>query len=591
MEDKKCVTKKMKRMLAILLLATMSLTACGQKVSNETIESQVVSETEVEKESTITSESEEVVVDKSSLPVISLYSNNAKLFSGEVQGFRGDFLAELGFKMEVWAYSDDRTTAILTSGDLPDMMYVVANSDTLKTLIDTDKIINYDDYKEYLPNIYGEDIPNEYITDNLDGIREMFGGVYVLPHGVGMGQGMKMQTNTFDRNVVKLKWDVYEAIGAPEIADFWELIDVMEDMLEYQPTLEDGTKMYGTFLDNGQDTNYFGGMQLWYRWHGYDYNLYKYFTEIDQVNGTVESIFEDDSLYKEGAKWLNEVYRRGLMDPDSISTSRTDQAPKLDNGLAMVPSGTLPGHPTKYFEYFVPGSTVFRNDFVTKTFNTGSACIVINKESENIEECLAYVNMLADPFCVFQFNYGPEGEMWQSNGNVLSITDEYAAWLKETGSTNGFPMSDGTEWYTWNATSLVAGGTPFPGYVDINGEDLTLNPIYWPEAQAITTDCDNWNAWKETFGAEDLWDYCEKNNIEVHTESAFEGVSAPVPDDNQSLTISTIKDIVVPATWQCVYAASEEEFEKIWDQMVEDAMTLGAQDIIDWMIKNYVPVK
>jgi len=27
--------------------------------------------------------------------------------------------------------------------------------------------------------------------------------------------------------------------------------------------------------------------------------------------------------------------------------------------------------------------------------------------------------------------------------------------------------------------------------------------------------------------------------------------------------------------------------EKIWDQMVEDAMALGAQDIIDWFMEAY----
>ena len=35
----------------------------------------------------------------------------------------------------------------------------------------------------------------------------------------------------------------------------------------------------------------------------------------------------------------------------------------------------------------------------------------------------------------------------------------------------------------------------------------------------------------------------------------------------------------------------DEEFDAIWDQMVEDAMALGAQDIIDWFMENFVPNK
>ena len=62
---------------------------------------------------------------------------------------------------------------MLTSGDLPDMMYVVANSDTLKTLIETDKIINFDDYQDQLPNFF-KTPPNEFMDDNIELIRENY---------------------------------------------------------------------------------------------------------------------------------------------------------------------------------------------------------------------------------------------------------------------------------------------------------------------------------------------------------------------------------------------------------------------------------
>ncbi len=80
-------------------------------------------------------------------------------------------------------------------------------------------------------------------------------------------------------------------------------------------------------------------------------------------------------------KWYNEAYRRGLMDPDSISTARSDQAPKLDNGLAMLPAGTLPGWATKYYEVFTTDTVVFR-DFTTEKMTKVDNCIVINKDSE-----------------------------------------------------------------------------------------------------------------------------------------------------------------------------------------------------------------
>jgi len=87
--------------------------------------------------------------------------------------------------------------------------------------------------------------------------------------------------------------------------------------------------------------------------------------------------------------------------------------------------------------------------------------------------------------------------------------------------------------------------------------------------------------------ADSLFDYCEKNDIEVCTSSAFTGLVLPKPDEAQSLQISTIKDVVVTQSWLCVYAKTDEEFDAAWDKLVKDAMELGAQEIIDWRIKCY----
>ena len=79
--------------------------------------------------------------------------------------------------------------------------------------------------------------------------------------------------------------------------------------------------------------------------------------------------------------------------------------------------------------------------------------------------------------------------------------------------------------------------------------------------------------------------------IPVCTESAYNSVAMPTPDDAMQLTVASIKDIVVSATWKLVYAESEAEFEEIWDQMVEDAKALGAEDVQKWFMDNYKPIR
>ncbi|MBE5866712.1 MAG: hypothetical protein E7292_10970 [Lachnospiraceae bacterium] len=585
--------KAFKRVLSLALATAMVLTACGQKPAANTSETTKASESAPAKESEA-APSEEKKEEVKEPVAVTLYPKDANLFSGEVTGYRGEALAAHGIKLEVWAYSDEKTTAMMTSGDFPDMMYVTPSTqpDIFETLVATDKIIDYSDYAEYLPHVLGDEVVNEYITSNIDHIRENWsagtGGLYVLPFGVGVNSGVYAQQGTFDRNTPKLKWDVYEAIGAPEVTDMWSLIDIAEKMLEYQPTLEDGTKMFGTFLDNG-DSKYFNSLTLWMTWKGSNVSGTQYMAEYFHKDGAVEYILEDDSVFKEGLKWYNELYKRGLVDPDSISTSRADQAPKLDNGFAMIPGGSLPGWATKYYEVFPSDATLYRS-FTSATY-TGGSSIVIFKDSENIETCLELVDMMADPYEWMKVYYGPEGCMWNEDDGVLSITDEFAAWLKEKGSINFFPMPDGTEYSIFNTSVLFANGTPLADHVDINGDPVPYIPTSWPDAQAITGDNDNWNAWKETMGAEDLWDYTEQHGIEVIQDSKFDGVAFPTADDNQLLTIAALKDVVVPACWKMVYAEDEAEFEAIWDAMVKDAETMGAKDIFEWFKANFVPNK
>lgn len=54
-------------------------------------------------------------------------------------------------------------------------------------------------------------------------------------------------------------------------------------------------------------------ISLWYRWHGYEEQFLPYLLETDLIAGTNTNILDKDSMYYQGLKWYNEVYRRGLI--------------------------------------------------------------------------------------------------------------------------------------------------------------------------------------------------------------------------------------------------------------------------------------
>ncbi len=576
--------KNVKGMLALLLAAGTVLTACGQSAGTEGSTEKTVADTT---KGTVKSEAAEVSAEQKNsdeVVTLSLYPANANLTSGLVTGHRADYFAENGFELEVWAYSDEKTNAILASGDLPDIMYV-QKGDMLDTMIESGMVLKLDDYLDRLSHLNS----TQYMQGALDILRKNnsagTGELYALPVSVGEAESVGAWADSTDRNTVKLRWDVYEEIGAPEIKDYDELIDVMEQMVAAHPEEEDGTKCYGMFLDNGLDSTYFGAMMLWYRWQGYTEAYLPYMLETNMVTGEYNSILSKDSLYYKGLKWYNEVYRRGLMDPESINTDRGTQAKKVDAGLAMVPSGTLPGWATKYYEYYIPKTNIYFDNIQEN--GDVNYVIVVNANTEYLDACLNLLDMWCNPDAYLRVEFGPEGDIWETDGDNAYLTENYLNWLKAgNGSYNGYPMSDGTEMALWNTGFCVGLGVE-TSYGDGQGNKRRVAINKWTEGQEITTDNSNFEAWKKTMGYDTWMDLLEDkgayySSSPVSEYQAYMGT----PDDSMQLVIDSLKDIVVTSSWKMVYAKDDAAFDEIWDQMIKDCEGLDAQSVIDWKLSD-----
>ncbi|MCD7955627.1 MAG: extracellular solute-binding protein [Lachnospiraceae bacterium] len=518
------------------------------------------------------------------LTTITLYPRDANLTSGVVSGYMGDYLASLGLEVEVWAYSDEKTNAILASGDLPDIMYV--STDNLDTMIQAGMLLNLDDYLDQMPHVQSYD----GMETALNYVREYrsngTGSVYALPLVVGESSTAYELADSTDRNAVKLRWETYEAIGAPEITNMDDLLDVMAQMLEAEPTAEDGTTMYGTVLNSGSDTDYWACMTIWYRYQGYSESELAYLLESNMVDGTVSSILSTDSLYYQGLKWYNEAYNLGLVDPDSLNNDRATQKPKVDNGYAMVPSGYLPGWASTYLPYLVDDTTIYYNS--NSPYGDQNHVIAINANTENIEACLAFLDMLADPDAYLVSRSGPEGEFWyvDENGDAY-FTEEGLAYLEENmvGST-GFTTSTGESVALWNTPFIVSNGYP-TSYGDGEGGYRLPLVTAWTEYNELIAENEIYQQWIETTGYESWQDWLAAEDAYV-SESDLDYISnfESIPDDLTQLTIDAIRDVVVNASWQMVYASSDEEFDAIWEQMVSDCEGLGAEDIIEWRLED-----
>lgn len=566
---------KLKQLLSVLLVAllVLSLAACSPAASSSAASKP--SSTVSKDENPTSSEAEKIVFPTEDNPVtITLYPANANLTSGTVTGWRGDFFRKQGLVIEVWAYSDDRTNAILASGTLPDIMYT--SDKNLVTMIEGNMLLDLTDYVDDMLHVSS----NSDVMTALSYVKKFdsadTGKLYYMPLQVGPGD---VGTDT-ERYALKLNWEAYKAVGSPEITDVYSLIDVVKKMKEACPTTADGTKMEGAWLCSGQDAKYFGGMLSWYGMMGYSMANVRYLIETDMFGETYASILEDNSMYYQGLKWLNALYQNGLLAEDSISTDRpTTQSLVKDAKAVLMPLIVSPGWAPTYMQIYVEGEKIYYHNFS----DYGITGISVNAKTENLEACLAFLDMLATPEAYLVVRDGPDGEYWYTADDGHAYPTEKALDCARNGEK--FVFSDGSPKDLWNTSWIINLGTLCNDRTDGNGNPRVVRAEQWDEILEIANSTETMNEWRKLTGY-DNWVDLLNDKKALKTESKLENVTkfAELLPETMELTVSSLKDAVVSASWNMVYAKTDAEFEALWAKMVKDCTDLGAQSVIDWRL-------
>ena len=390
--------------------------------------------------------------------------------------------------------------------------------------------------------------------------------------------------NSTDRVTLKLNWDAYEKIGAPAFKNAWEMIDVLEQMVKASPE-KDGIPVYGIGLYDVSSFEFWQNMFSYFAWHGYRTDYLKYLLEFKVSDQTLTSILTKDSKYYEGLQWYNECYKRGLLDPDSINTERATALAKVDAGMVMVPGGNFLGNSPYYMEYFLPDTSIWF-DYTTELGYT-TYLIAINAETEHLEECLDFVDLMSNPTEYFSFYYGGDGDgIWYSEGNNIYLSEEYKEYVKAGNTAGDYYWKSGEKFEYFNTPYIFSTGSRMT-YEDGNGNQRQFIVSSFSEFQEITAQSENLDSWRKIMGYNSWQELlADKNGLVAYNEIGETARYQQLPDDKMKLTISSIADKVKEASWKMVYAESEAEFEKIWEQMVSDCEGLGAQEVMDWALKN-----
>ena len=553
-----------KRIVAWLLIMTMvlGLAGCGAASAG----------------STAGSEGGSTAQEGSAAKTITLYPYNAGLQSGPVTGWLGDYLLEKGIILEVIPYSEEKTQAMLASGSLPDI--VVFNSATnAKAALEAGMLLPLDDYQDQLPHV----MENDILKAGLDYAREYYGTedgeLSILPFGVGKNT-LYAAADT-DRYVIKLNYQLYEQIGAPEFEKLEDVIPILKEMQQAYPQNEEGMNVYAMNLFSDFDTTHFFNMMSIYSILGYHWNYLPYGIEYEIETGTPYSIFREDSVYRRGARFMYELNQQGLLDPDSLTQERATADKKVSSkasvaGWAGVPGWAGKGYLPVPFDEFKP-SLVTEEPY-------GKVGIAISANAENVDTCLKFVDMLADYDALLTLYNGPQGDRWDIKDGKLVMTDKFKEYLEAGGGT--YVLENGEEYSLFNIVSYIPNmgntiekyGEPFP---------MTL----WTEYVDRQYETEDAQAWSARYGYKYLKDLLEaENKMTAVMDTSFVPFLTPDSDD-MKLTLAALKDVIVPSTWELIYAKDDAEFEQIWSRMKQNAEALGLEDVISYKVEDIAQAK
>lgn len=496
-------------------------------------------------------------------------------YSGEQIGWFGQVMLEK-FNVKLNIINDPQAGVYATrmeAGNLGDL--VVWGDDKDDYLQAVDKGMLYDWNEDGLLEDYGP-----YIKENmpyaLEKNTKLSGGTtYGFGHDVAVDATARQDFfYTWD-----VRWDLYKQLGYPEVKNLDDFVTLLENMKKICPTDDNGKPTYGVSLFNDWD----GDMVMFVKslvtaYYGYDEFGFGFYDPTEQKY--YPSLVKDGPYFT-ALKFYNNLYQKGLLDPDSQTQKYDGMTEDFQNGTAFF----------NYFNWM--GSGLYNSDThaqagkgmypLVPTEATpicygqnvyGSNRIwTIGAKTEYPELCMAILNWLSTPEGRMTSEYGPKGVTWYYDDNGKTNFTELGRTCRLdilTQMSDGYSGSfeDGMNKLnntTWGIDSLNP---------DSKGE--TYNYKKW--ASFVTDPQSEIEAdWRNVTGSTTPDEYMGKTKYRLSPGTTYSG--SPKPDDLMVLW-NQVAECIKTNSWKAIYASSDEEYNKIVADMIAQANEYGYADCV-----------
>lgn len=572
--------KKMSRILALLLTGIMafSVAACGNKPSDS--ESKT-SETKVSEQTKQT----ETTADEELEPITLTWgfrdvnAKEAGVLSEKSEIW--NYIKErFGITIEMVTYDAEKYNLLVNGNDLPDIISLFQTAVPVEDIIASGQLMPLDD----LLDKYGQNITNN-ISFAIEGINKPYDATYMLPVGVEGESNVPRATGYF--GAFAGRYDVYKAIGSPEMDGIDSFLEVAKQMQDYERerTGNDDIYAFAFYLNNSLGSSIPSFALGWeYMASTCEFNLENY-----QVRN---AFLDPDSSRWEVFEILNKAYRMGIFDPDSFTMDVTQYNEKaqagerlfdLTWGFEVDESVAVPGYEEYARTFVLPGTGVDFIPFICSRISpygyTSDSARAINANCKYPERVMELLNWLDSTEGARMLYSGREGISWEYVDGVPAYTAEvYEA------------TANGTIDEYWLQNRLMGYGQNMmaSGPLAIKTEDGYPADLSYSVDNMIKSTPENNKAIAADYGCEYIGQVYEKWADEgtVKTDKYSDeyrdkiaAVKAVVLSNELQEIVNNVMNYLTPNIDEIITAKSEAEFEQVKMDLIEGCKELGLDKV------------
>ena len=499
---------------------------------------------------------------------LTVYSQLAN-YSGKLTGWFAELMKrEFNVEMTIIPDTDGMFDTRMESGNLGDIVVFGSSGDDYQRAAKEGMLFDWNEdniLSEYGPYVK-EHMPNA-ISYNMS-FNDSFGAGNVL-YGFGHNVASTPEDHEAFMYSWDIRWDLYKEAGYPEIKNLDDLKQLFIDMKKISPTDDNGGETYALSMWPDWD----GNMVMYVKafataYHGYDeMGLGLYDCETGQYYHSLDK----NGPYMEALKFFNDLYQEGLIDPNSMTQTYSEMEEKTKASGTFFSIFNYAGQQMyNSEEHMTEGRymyTLTPDDASPIAYGMnvrgGNRVWTIGASTEYPELCMAIINYLATPEGYMTYNWGPKDVCWYYDEDGYTHFTELGK--KASSDRTGTMMPDEWGGGSFNDGTFQANNTTWSidaSNPDSNGE--TYNWVNWA-SERTGAQYDIQQDWMDHMGAYDTNEYLEAKPYVISKASAY---AESTRSDELKVIWNQVKECIVNYSWQAIYAKSDDEYNKIVDEMI-----------------------